>query len=366
VIAVVVIVFGLVLWALSSWSLLAAPDLWPDGSFARLMVVGNFAEVFVGVVALALALVLTLRLRGHRDARVLALFFAFLGVGVTLSASNPMPGSAITRAIYSGAIGLSVAALMRFSLLFPEPMTAASLQRPGILSLLRRAELPLVRLPVLVWIAGSLLAVSQFAVLGGIGRAQEFTSWGTYPASRVLFLALMATYLVGSAFLVASLVNLHSSYLLGSPESRRKVLWIAQGIVIGAAGFVFVEVIAVLNTVAARTILAGAFPWIITLGKPLALLTMLVTLALAIFFGGAVHESLVVSSAVIYGLLGSTGFVVFAGVENAFSELLEARLNLPGVVGSIAAGAVTAVVVLPLRALLTRLMRRRESEPVAQ
>ena len=50
-------------------------------------------------------------------------------------------------------------------------------------------------------------------------------------------------------------------------------------------------------------------------------------------------------------------FLLFAGIENALSELVEDRLGMPPFIGSVLAGGLVAGVLAPLKARLDKLAK---------
>ncbi len=95
----------------------------------------------------------------------------------------------------------------------------------------------------------------------------------------------------------------------------------------------------------------------------IAPLVLVTCAAIGILRSGAVDPALVLRRSTVYGALGVLGVVAFAGLENALSALVEARLGLPGIIGSMIAGALVAAVLIPVRGPLQRLVARRVQSP---
>ncbi|MGD8277364.1 MAG: hypothetical protein PVH00_05030 [Gemmatimonadota bacterium] len=81
---------------------------------------------------------------------------------------------------------------------------------------------------------------------------------------------------------------------------------------------------------------------------------VVLTTAIAVFFAGAFDPGLILRRSTIWGFAGAVGLLMFAGLENALSEWVEARLAFPGMLGAIAAGGLAAGVMIPVRALMSR------------
>jgi len=81
-------------------------------------------------------------------------------------------------------------------------------------------------------------------------------------------------------------------------------------------------------------------------------------------YSGAFDVRPIINKTTVYGTLGVLAIVVFASVESLVSEVLEARLGLPDMVGAAVSGGIVAAIVLPLRgrfsARVSRLLRFEE------
>jgi hypothetical protein len=114
--------------------------------------------------------------------------------------------------------------------------------------------------------------------------------------------------------------------------------------VVGAAGLMAVAAL----LPGESELLAAALP----LAVFLAPLTIVLGAAVGTLYSGAIDPELALEKSAIYGALGVLAVVAFAAMENVVSELVEGWLQLPGFVGSMAAGGLVAVALVPLRGLL--------------
>ena len=58
--------------------------------------------------------------------------------------------------------------------------------------------------------------------------------------------------------------------------------------------------------------------------------------------------------------------MLFSGIENALSEMLEQRIDLPALTGSLIAGAIVAGILAPLKRQLEKLARPGDPNPPAE
>ena len=77
-----------------------------------------------------------------------------------------------------------------------------------------------------------------------------------------------------------------------------------------------------------------------------------------VFRHGILDPRLAIRRTTVYGALGVLFIVLFAVVESLVSEILEARLGLPTMLGAALAGATVALIVIPLRGKFSRWMDR--------
>ncbi len=358
------LILGAVMHVVTLWprvhalgSALAAPR-----GFA-LLVAGWALSAVTALLACLLAALLLWKAVNRADARALILFLALLAVfwgslfrfltvnanahSVNVSLSY---GSGFVAQSASLAYLLAVAAFLRFSSLFPVPLASAMLPPVRHLRLLRRLRTALLQGPV-VWGCAIVCALLVWFVPRAAGSLQGpgTASAQMPPALSSVILGIAALVYVGLplATIVLGARNLRASYRVATPAQRHRVLWIVVGFTSAAW-----SLIASLGLLA----VAGAFnldqPWLdllIPLGVVMAPLLVVTGTAIGILYGGAMDPALVVRSSAVYGALGALGVVVFAGIENLLSNLVEQRLGLPGFIGSMAAGALVTAALIPVR-----------------
>lgn len=181
----------------------------------------------------------------------------------------------------------------------------------------------------------------------------------TQGSGRNLFLlglALIATWMIVVPLVGFGLgvLNLVDGYRAARVEDRRRALWILGGSGLAVWMLASPFLVALLGTVLDVHLALN----LASVAALLAPLVLVVALGMAVLYQGALDPELALSRGTIYGALGLMGLLVFAGLENALSSFVQARLELPGVVGSILAGAVAAGVMLPLHGALKRVRER--------
>jgi hypothetical protein len=340
--------------------------------------------VVTAVGACALALVLALRSWSRPGARSLALFLAFLSlvwgsllrfleVEVTsdeMSINLSAGGFPLMLAV--AGLFLGTAAFVRFSSLFPVALTEEALPTPRGPTLFRRLRVMAFD-PRVVWGVAFGLILLHRAMDPVMGILIP-TGAGEEPDPAAVSSAILPLLLVNLLFLgIPPLLgvglgirNLSSSYKLAPREDRRRVLWLVSGT--SAAGWLLLGGISALVLIPLLDL--DVPPWLVPIlaGMIVAAPAVLVaTTALALFYAGAVDPGLVLKRSTVAGALGVVGILLFAGMEEALSNWVESRAGLPGMVGSVLAGAIAAGVMLPFRKgvgrLASRLLPGQESTP---
>lgn len=182
------------------------------------------------------------------------------------------------------------------------------------------------RVATRAWRYGAVIAAGAAAlILLGAREAAEFVA---------LFLGILPIW--GYALL-------RISYGVGGDEDRRKILWILQGflLLIGIQALVVYSfMIPTLFSDSARLLMLKLWPPAVALGA----LAMVLCLAIAVFWAGALDPGRALRSTVVYGGLGLVLTVVFALMENVASEYVVGWVGLPGNYAVLLSTAVTAVV----------------------
>jgi hypothetical protein len=311
---------------------------------ATQMGVDMYAAAVLAVALSALVLALVWRAAHRPDARALAVFLAFLQMpGIVLEAAG------LSREAYailaSGLMYVAVAALLRFAALFPHPLTPGDLAGPGRVRAVQRF---LVR-PAAAWTAAGVLGVS--AVAAGVTAS-----------------ALGALVPIGAFGLVMAGVSLlRRSYQVAAPEERRKLLWVVQGFYTGAwvlgvgyaAGMILALRDGVVSADRGVQAVSGATILVMNLTTVLGMLVLLLALAFAVFYHGAIEPGMVIQKTTVYGILTVLGAATFGVVENIASEVVLQTAGLPQSWGGPLAGAFVAAAVTLLRPRVAGWVGRR-------
>jgi hypothetical protein len=296
-----------------------------------------------------IALLLLWRIPHRRDARMLALLLACGSAPVGLAAYLGAPVRVCV--LLPRVIGwLRAAAFVRFAALFPHPLTPerlAAARRSRPLARLRQALAARLLRPGVVW---------TVAALGAAVTVAE----GLAGVSTVVALLWVVLYLQGVGFLLAG-------YRTAERADRRQIMWVLQGfngavwIVLLSAGAMMVIMVQamrraqhladfVLPLSAISTFMTG-----IVVGGGVILLS----LALAIFYEGALDPSLVIRKTTVYGALTLCAAFLFAVLEQFASTFIQDWLHLSSNITSGVAGALVGMSLGPLRDRIARAVERR-------
>lgn len=338
----------------TAWALFRAVPV--DG---RPVILAISASLVIAMIACALAILLVVRAGQRYEARGLALFLVLIAIcwgsvlrfasldrgpdGSVTGLDISLSGTPVILAVL--ALALAGASLLSLSVRFPTDLTAG---RTGRTPLIRKSWVPwalAIAAPVLLKFGISLL-----------GRAAK--AFGVEPERMVQILpwalGAVAT-IIGSLILgmvLLAIANFVKGYRLADEESRRPVLWLLVGVV-GSAFLVLASALLLaLDIVLPASLgLLSRYSPLIVLFSPLF---MVICVAVAILHSGAVDPRLALRRSTINGIASTAGLLVFAGLENTLSSWVESRLGLPGSLGSLLAGAVSAGVFLPVQRRLSR------------
>jgi hypothetical protein len=306
-----------------------------------------------------------------RGARSLALFLAFLAalwgsllrflkveiLEDAVTANLSAEGWSATLAV--AGLLLATGALVRFSTLFPAPLSPRQLPPPRRMPWLRTIRASLFR-PEVVWGVVALLLLLDW------GSGELFRGLIPTPeeGESVPIQGAVIPFLLGQIAVIAvpplvgiglGIRNLASGYHLASREDRRRVLWLVAGI--SAAGWMVLGSVLGLPL----AVILHLPDWVVDVLLALLVLAptvLVVTSAIAIFYAGSVDPGLVLRRSTVYGALGALGILLFAGLEDVLSDWVASRIGLPGIVGSLLAGSVAAGVMIPLKKSVDRIASR--------
>ncbi len=303
---------------------------------------------------LAVVLAAALLWRGQRrpENRLLALFLALVAFLLSSDAfwwwrsiAHPPAWTGLAMDNLNAFASIaSVAALLRFSSVFPLPLEPRHLTGPGPLRRLRSALLR----PRIVW----LLAVGFYVVLLLSWQLAEL--FGHAPAEPLTVALRMLAVAVLIAGVAAAVANLRTGARFADPAERRRLFWLIEGFLAGVAILVLGGALRLAAPLVGGTALRGAFGFALYL----ALLVILAGLAIAMFFSGALDPGLAIRRTAVFGLVGLTMVFVFAGVENAMQNVVADRLGMSDHLSGLISGGLVALTFDPIKERFNRLVGR--------
>lgn len=193
-----------------------------------------------------------------------------------------------------------------------------------------------VRRPAAMW-AGILGA----SVLLGIAVGPR---WPPHP------LAMLSTALLTWGGIILIIEGLTLSYVIGGEEERLRVRWLLFALWVPFLLLPAVEwgvgLLGQGGTVSSwvSSVLIGLAPW-----------AFVVLLVYGVFVKGALDPVLALRKSTVLTGVGVVGFLLFAGIENALSAMVEDRIGLPDFAGALIAGAFVAGVLTPLKKQMEKL-----------
>jgi hypothetical protein len=319
-----------------------------------------YVEGAVCLAAVGLALALVWRSGARAETRALALLLAtaFFPAYMVAQAGVPYPAVVV---IQNAMQWVYIGAFLRFAALFPQPLTLAALEASDRARAERKGR---VAKPVS---RGRRLLLKPAAVWGGAAVAAAITAMGAV-AGQPLWYAALVPLLLWSLYRGVGL--LRASYTVADPVGQRRILWVVQGlysmvwlgvVMLGAMGYGAVH--------GARAASAGISPSDIqipygvmmaaNISQSLSVLVMVVCLAFAIFFQGALDPRLALKRTTVYAMMAVSGALLFAVVENVASSFIADVLHLSEGFGAAIAGGVVALGFNPVRDWLTRRVENR-------
>lgn len=328
-------------------------------------------SVFTTVGALLFALVLLVRLPRIPEARALSyalLCVARLSEGFEYSSLHRAEGIAeglgLPPALVDGLFGFTgvaggawpgVIAFLWFTYLFPRQLAPADLAPPDCEWISRRYVLwrEVSVADVRSWLSHPshlILLAILFPLIGVLLDS------GGDPPGVVASVTIGLGFMMGLVFFFTCLANLRCGYRVAGSEERRRILWILGGLVT-AAGMVLVGV-ALLPFVMDEIpfwMLRGMISAHLFSCAPLAVLG---GLAVAVFFHGAIDPVLAIRKTTVYSALGVLALFLFAGIGNFVENTVQRMAGLSEGIGSVLAGGIVAVIVIPIKSRIGRLAER--------
>jgi hypothetical protein len=293
----------------------------------------------VSLASAALSVAMTLRRQARPGARPMGLalaawayLLAYSGIVVLLA---PAATSILRRpfdAHFLVVEALGLAALIRFTALFPRRLAPEDLQDPTTLpagvAAMQRIRVWLLR-PAAPWIAAVVAVAVAVAANGASGRPIEDAA--LLPLTDLL--RLLALGLV--------VLNLRVSYFACAPSERVPMTWVILGfgLLVGTVGVVL-----------GGDVLTAATGWEIPAvnWRPIVLHLGVVGLlwgsGMGVFYMGAADPGPLVRRVAVLSGMATFGLFLAAGLETLLSGAVAARFSMPGGTGTFLALVVTALV----------------------
>ncbi len=293
----------------------------------------------VSLVSAALAVAMAVRRPARPGARpmglalgVWAYLLAYSGIVVLLA---PGATSALRRPFdihFLVVEALGLAALIRFTAIFPRPLRPEHLQDPATLPAVvasaQRVRIWLLR-PAAPWVCALLAVVVAVATNTALGRPIEDTA--LLPLTDVLRLLALGVVVF----------NLRRSYLSCPPTERAPMTWVVLGfgLLVGTVGLVL-----------GGNVLSAATGWELPAvnWRPIVLHLGVVGLlwgsAMGVFYVGAADPGPLVRRVAVLSGMATFALFLAAGLEILLSGGVAARFAMPSGTGTLLALVVTALV----------------------
>lgn len=326
----------------------------------RVPAVELYVEGAVCLAAVGLALALVWRAGARAETRALALLLstAFFPAYMVAKAGVPYD---IVVVIQNAMQWVYMGAFLRFAALFPQPLTLADLEVADRARAERkgRAAKPVSR--------GRRILLNPAAVWGGAAVAAAIS--GTAAATgQAAWHAVLVPVMLWSLY--RGLGLLRAGYAVADPVGQRRILWVVQGlysmvwlgvVMLGAMGYGAVQGgrAAAAGIPASEIQVPYGVMMAANVSQSLSVLVMVVCLAFAIFFQGALDPRLALKRTTVYAMMAVSGALLFAVVENVASSFIADVLHLSEGFGAAIAGGVVALGFNPVRDWLTRRVENR-------
>lgn len=287
-------------------------------------------------------------------ALVIACLAYFFGAEGLSRFYSRFPSGSVTYTVLDWSIPASVllgcAALLRFSVLFPEPLTASDV---GLGGRWRGWRLLLLR-PSTPWLFTGGIFLANAAAFGAVSAWNQRYGTGLRAGS----VAVPAT--IGLVLWILALVvaNLRAGFRRADLEGKRRLFWVVEGVFVATTLLI---VAAVVKAVLMLTSGSDAHAWWYPMASFAALTAMVVCFAIAMFFAGAIDPALAIRRTAVVGLLSVLMLFLFAGVEQVIQEYLGAWVGFSERVGGVLTGGTVALLIDPVRDRVTQLVRRAEA-----
>lgn len=247
---------------------------------------------------------------------------------------------------------VALGSVLRFTTLFPQPLTAAQLRSERVLPRLRVLLLDGRRL--WSWLFGIAL-VAEAGVLSA--PALRRLAGGSGPGFPLHKLALIGLILLGLTICVA---NLRTGYRLSGEVGRRRIYWVLEGLLAGTVVLALASALKILQMAGMIEIASRIWYPLAALGS---VLLIILFVAVAMFYAGALDPALAIRRTAATGLVGLAMVFIFAITQQLVQELLVAWLGMSDRAGGMATGGVVALSFEPVQRRLNGLVARWVANP---
>jgi hypothetical protein len=236
-------------------------------------------------------------------------------------------------------VGIALAAILRFSALFPVGLRSEQVQAQRLLPGLRVTFLD----SRLLWLTAVGVAVTaQTSLLAAMELRRQIPALTPFqfPLHQLLMILLVITTLL------MAVANLRTSYHAADRDGRRRVYWVLEGLLVGTVLVVFASMLK------AAGMIAGVATWFhvwYPLAFLLALLIVIVFLGIAMFYEGALDPRLALQRTAVTGLMGVAMVFIFAVTQQLVHEYLVAFSGISDRAGGMITGGIVALSFEPVQ-----------------
>lgn len=298
----------------------------------------------VTAVAVAAALTLVFRSRPERGSHALGLslstwayLLSYSGITVLLAPDPGAPSRLVFEAHFLFVEALGLAALLRFTALFPTPLAPEATLDPDELPVGLRTAQRVRRLfltPTGPWAAGIVAPILLLAITTAAGRPLQDAA------------LLLPTDILRLAALAVVVVNMRGAFVAADLEGRRAMFWLVVGfaLLMGAVGALLGG--NVLSAVTGWEI--PSFNW-----RPAVLDLGVVGLvwgaSMGVFYRGRLKPGLVARRIGVAAGALMVGLFLAAGLESLVAGVIATRVTLPAGIGTLVAGVAMTLLYLRTR-----------------
>lgn len=305
------------------------------------------SQYLIAALSCALSLILAWSLPGRPDAEALALHLGLLALAHALLVDGSGSPGPLHRGTFAVSGAGALAAFVGFTRIFPafDPEGAG------------RERWPYVREPLAAWswalalpYAGLLfLTYSRYGDEFGMMLVERYS-----PGARVGVALVALGFVAGVSVGVGSLLRRHR---VAERSDQKRILLILAAYLLSFAVLLILASLVTLAIATGNRFLIVSSTWAGYILWPVAVVTVLLALFVAVFFTTVFDPSGAIRRTAVYGSLVVVLTFAFAGIEELVTAAATDRLGLPDAVGTWIAGGTVALAVSPLHGFLDRRIR---------